>query len=165
STVPADETVNVAVDATITITFSEFVTVTDPDPWFTIECTESGTHTAVVTYADPEFTLIPDPVFETGETCTVTVLAANVSDDDLVDPPDFMETDYVFTFDTVDACGDLYTPIYSIQGSGDTALILGPVTTEGVVVGDFQVGGKNGFFIQDKTGDGNAATSDGIFVY
>jgi predicted extracellular nuclease len=32
-------------------------------------------------------------------------------------------------------------------------------------VGDFQVGGKNGYYIQDMTGDGDTATSDGIFVY
>ncbi len=33
------------------------------------------------------------------------------------------------------------------------------------MVGDFQVGGKNGYYIQDMTGDGDTATSDGIFVY
>jgi predicted extracellular nuclease len=39
-------------------------------------------------------------------------------------------------------------------------------TTEGVVVGDFQGStGLNGFYIQDATGDGNSATSDGIFVF
>ena len=42
---------------------------------------------------------------------------------------------------------------------------------EGVVVGDFQNNGQPdngdlyGFHIQDPTGDGDAATSDGIFVY
>lgn len=164
STVPADEAFNVAIDANIVITFSELVTVTGD--WFTISCTGSGLHTATVTDADPIFTLVPDSVFETGETCTVTVVAANVSDDDLVDPPDAMEANYIFTFDTVAPCGDPFTPIYSIQGSGDASLMIGQtVTTEGVVVGDFQVGGKDGFFIQDETGDGNAATSDGIFVY
>lgn len=164
STVPADGASNVAVDASITITFSEPVTVTGD--WFTISCTESGTHTAVVTDADTVFTLVPDPVFVTSETCTVTVLAANVTDDDLIDPPDNMEADYIFNFDTVDACGDPFTPIYEIQGSGDASPIAGQiVTTEGVVVGDFQVGGKNGFFIQDETGDGDSLTSDGIFVY
>ena len=39
------------------------------------------------------------------------------------------------------------------------------VATKGVVVGDFQVGGKNGFYLQDPVGDGDASTSDGIFVY
>ena len=164
STVPADGAVNVAVDASITITFSEPVTVTDG--WFSISCTESGTHTAVVTDEDPVFTLVPDPVFVTNETCTVTVLAAGVSDDDLVDPPDAMEADYVFTFDTVEACGDPFTAIYTIQGDAAASTYVGQtVTTEGVVVGDFQVGGKNGFFIQDEIGDADTTTSDGIFIY
>ncbi len=45
-------------------------------------------------------------------------------------------------------------------------LIPGTVTTEGVVVGDFQTSaGVQGFFIQDATGDANTATSDGIFVF
>ena len=36
---------------------------------------------------------------------------------------------------------------------------------EGVVVGDFQAaGGLTGYFLQDA-GDGDPATSDGIFVY
>ena len=37
---------------------------------------------------------------------------------------------------------------------------------EGVVVGDFEgTAAASGFYIQDATGDGNAATSDGIFVF
>ncbi|MBD2042169.1 ExeM/NucH family extracellular endonuclease [Microcoleus sp. FACHB-672] len=59
------------------------------------------------------------------------------------------------------------TPIYDIQGSGAASSLVGnTVTTQGVVVGDFQgSAGLNGFFIQDAAGDGNAATSDGIFVF
>ncbi len=65
-----------------------------------------------------------------------------------------------------EACGDPYTPIYEIQGSGMSTPIYGTeVATEGIVVGDFQEGGKNGFFIQDTVGDGDPMTSDGLFVY
>jgi predicted extracellular nuclease len=65
------------------------------------------------------------------------------------------------------ACGAEFTPIYEIQGSGDTTPLLGDqVVTEGVVVGDFQEGDElKGFYLQDPDGDGDAATSDGIFVY
>jgi predicted extracellular nuclease len=61
---------------------------------------------------------------------------------------------------------DAITAIYTIQGIGAVSPLVGQtVTTQGVVVGDFQASGQfNGFFIQDATGDGNAATSDGIFV-
>jgi predicted extracellular nuclease len=64
------------------------------------------------------------------------------------------------------ACGDAFTPIYTIQGSGTATPIPGSATTEGVVVGDFQ-GANNlkGFYIQDPTGDANTATSDGIYVF
>ena len=54
------------------------------------------------------------------------------------------------------------TPIYGIQGSGATSPLAGQsVTTHGVVT---KVN-NNGFFMQDETGDGDDATSDGIFVY
>jgi uncharacterized protein len=61
-----------------------------------------------------------------------------------------------------------YTRIPSIQGSLDTAAITGPVDTTGVVVGDFELpagSGIRGFYIQDPAGDGDATTSDGIFVF
>lgn len=54
------------------------------------------------------------------------------------------------------------TPIYAIQGSGATSPLAGQsVTTTGVVTKLL----NNGFFLQDPAGDGDAATSDGIFVF
>ena len=65
-----------------------------------------------------------------------------------------------------EACGDPFTPIYEIQGSGPATPFNGTeLATEGVVVGDFLSGGKNGYYIQDINGDGDPNTSDGIFVY
>ncbi|MEX2646412.1 MAG: ExeM/NucH family extracellular endonuclease [Gaiellaceae bacterium] len=65
-----------------------------------------------------------------------------------------------------DVCGLAYTPIYEIQGSGPATPIPGNVSTEGIVVGDFESGASfRGFYMQDPTGDGDAATSDGIFVF
>ena len=67
---------------------------------------------------------------------------------------------------TPDPCTSPFTAIYSIQGSGLAAAITGPVTTQGVVVGDFEgSSGLRGFYLQDAAGDGDAATSDGIFVF
>ncbi|HEY0956166.1 MAG TPA: ExeM/NucH family extracellular endonuclease [Roseateles sp.] len=52
--------------------------------------------------------------------------------------------------------------IYEIQGSGATSpLVNKSVTTEGVVTRL----ANTGFFMQALVGDGNPATSDGIFVY
>ncbi|MFE5408304.1 ExeM/NucH family extracellular endonuclease [Microbacterium sp. NPDC056569] len=55
--------------------------------------------------------------------------------------------------------------IGSVQGSGTASPILGQdVLVEGVVVGDFQSGGFDGYYVQDP-GDSSPATSDGIFVF
>jgi predicted extracellular nuclease len=58
--------------------------------------------------------------------------------------------------------------IYELQEGGSkhnpSATPSASRTVAGVVVGDYQTG-LDGFYIQDETGDGNAATSDGIFVY
>ena len=68
--------------------------------------------------------------------------------------------------DDIDFCAPSFTPIYTIQGSGLSTPIPGTVTTKGVVVGDFEgTAAASGFYIQDLTGDGDPATSDGIFVY
>jgi len=66
-----------------------------------------------------------------------------------------------------DVCAVAYTPIYAIQGSGATAAITGTVTTRGVVVGDYEGGSPalRGFYLQDAVGDGDAVTSDAIFVF
>lgn len=63
------------------------------------------------------------------------------------------------------------TLISTIQGSGSSSPLVGAtVTVEAIVVGDFQGGsasGINGFFIQeeDMDADGDAATSEGVFVF
>ncbi|MBM7804613.1 5'-nucleotidase [Geodermatophilus bullaregiensis] len=54
--------------------------------------------------------------------------------------------------------------IGAVQGSGPVTPLAGQqVTVRGVVVGD--VPGLSGFYLQDADGDGDAATSDGIFVF
>ena len=60
----------------------------------------------------------------------------------------------------------LITPTYTIQGSGSATPLSGSLTTQGVVVGDYEgTNGLGGFFIQDATGDGDTSTSDGLFIY
>ena len=52
--------------------------------------------------------------------------------------------------------------IFTIQGSGSSSTLVGQlVRTDGVVT-KVQ---NNGFFLQDAAGDGNPATSDGIFIF
>ncbi|WP_309571107.1 ExeM/NucH family extracellular endonuclease [Deinococcus sp.] len=57
------------------------------------------------------------------------------------------------------------TTIPAIQGNGAASPLVGQsVTVRGVVTADYHSGLK-GFMLQDAQGDGNAATSDGVFVY
>ena len=64
-------------------------------------------------------------------------------------------------------CGDPFTAIYDIQGDGEESGFHGDtVVTEGIVTVDLQQGSElSGFFIQAVSGDGDPATSDGLFVY
>ena len=168
STTPSDGAGGVAVDANVEITFSEAVTLTGT--WYDITCDTSGAHNSgSVTDADPTFTINPDTDFTPGESCTVTVYAAQVTDDDTDDPPNAMEADdsFIFSVASGDPCADAFTPIYTIQGSGAASSYDGTsdVVTMGVVTSDLQTSGRAGFYIQDVTGDADPATSDGIFVY
>ncbi|WP_344292745.1 ExeM/NucH family extracellular endonuclease [Agromyces neolithicus] len=62
-------------------------------------------------------------------------------------------------------CNASVVTIGSVQGTGPASPVVGAsVQVEGVVTGDFQVGGFEGYYLQDA-GDGDAATSDGIFVF
>ena len=95
STSPANGATNVALNANVDVTFSEAVDVTGS--WFDITCTASGAHTAVASGGATTFTLDPDSDFFGGETCTVTVFADEVTDQDTDDPPDNMDADFSAT--------------------------------------------------------------------
>jgi uncharacterized protein len=165
STTPGDAATSVPLDAEVSITFSEPVDVAGS--WYTLACSLSGSHTAAVSGGPTTYTLDPDTDFTAGDSCDVTVLAAQVTDQDTDDPPDAMTADYAFSFSTGSSCALPYTHIYAIQGAGASAAITGTVTTQGVVVGDYEGPSPalRGFYLQDEAGDGDAATSDGIFVF
>lgn len=63
---------------------------------------------------------------------------------------------------TLNAGAQTALGIPAIQGSGATSPVVGQtVTTSGVVTALL----NNGYFLQDAAGDGDPATSDGIFVF
>lgn len=66
------------------------------------------------------------------------------------------------------SCGQTATLISSVQGSGANSPLLGNnVSIEGIVVADFQNANQlGGFFVQeeDAQADGNAQTSEGIYI-
>ncbi|HKH45238.1 MAG TPA: ExeM/NucH family extracellular endonuclease [Thermoanaerobaculia bacterium] len=163
STFPANGSTTFPVGSNLTVTFSEPVNVSAS--WFTLACSTSGTVATTFSGGPTTFALDPGVTLAHGETCTLTVLANQVNDQDGNDPPDQMAANVIVGFTAYDACSD-YTPIYAIQGSGASAAITGNVSTKGVVVGDFEgTAAASGFYLQDLTGDGDAATSDGIFVF
>jgi len=155
STSPAGA--NVPLNTNVGITFSEPATVSGT--WFTISCGTSGAHTAAVAGGPTTFTLDPDTDFAGNETCTVTVLAGLVTDQDADDPPDQLGANFVFTFTTLSPP----VKIREIQGAGHISPKNGQAVggVSGIVTGRSSVG----FWIQDGAPDANDATSEGIFVF
>src|SRR5689334_3346414 len=110
ATTPTNGATNQPNNTNITVTFSEPVNVTGN--WFQIVCTSSGTRNVadtVVTGGPTTFTINPNVDFSQNETCTTTVFAAQVSDQDANDPPDNMTADFVFSFTTTDAAPSVST--------------------------------------------------------
>ncbi len=65
------------------------------------------------------------------------------------------------------ACQEPFTPIGTIQGPGATTPISGTVvTTQGVVVGDYEGAAPalGGFYLQSELGDADPLTSEGLFI-
>jgi len=168
---PADGAADVPVDSNLSVSFSEAVDASPAS--FTLACTSSGTHTITLSGGPVAFTLDPDADFVHGESCTLTVLAAGISDQDTDDPPDNMPADFSASFTVVSAglpvCGDPATYIHTVQGAGLQSPMVGAnVTVEGVVVADLQGTNEfNGFYLQEEDSDADAdpATSEGIFVF
>jgi hypothetical protein len=101
----------VADSANVTVVFNESVTLTGA--WFTLNCATSGnrvstgelTGTGIVIIEntpDLVYTIDPTADFAAGEACTITIAAANVADNDTIDPPNNPAADAVVNFN-VDA--------------------------------------------------------------
>ena len=165
SSYPSDGATGIPVDSNLTLTFTEAVNVTGA--WYELNCSSSGLMSGAVSGGPTTFTINPNANFVGGESCTLTIYAANVTDADANDPPDNMMFNFTAGFTTLDVCVLPYTPIYDIQGIGPATLMSGTVTTMGVVVGDYEGASPTlrGYYLQDATGDGNASSSDGIFVF
>ncbi len=179
STTPADNETGIAANANIDITFSEDVNFAANS--FSISDSGNNPITATFSGSGNTYTLDPDSDLADGETITVTLNAANITDTD--GTADELDGDRDgsaegsptddFTFDfTVASAPSTPTLISTIQGNGTTSPLTGQtVTIEGVVVGDFQVAGATnflrGFYIQEEDADkdADANTSEGIFVY
>lgn len=94
STTPANNATGVAANTNLTIQFNEAVT-TNPG-WFGLSCSSSGAVAVAESGTGASRTLDPVPTLTPGETCTATLTAANVIDQD--GTPDPMAANYVFGF-------------------------------------------------------------------
>jgi predicted extracellular nuclease len=171
STSPANGATGVPLNANITVTFSEPVAASAGA--FTLACATSGSHTLAVSGGPQSFTLDPAPDFAAGESCTVTVAAAQISDLDTDDPPDTMAADYTFGFSAAASSPAATIRIHDIQGAGHISPLVSTVNDNSIslgasvaaVPGIVTAVGANGFWMQDPEADANPATSEGIFVF
>src|SRR4051794_9848867 len=159
STTPSAGATDVATGANVSVTFSEPVTV--GAAWNSISCGTSGSHGATTSGGPTTFTLDPTSDFSAGETCTVTVFAAQVSDQDTNDPPDHPIADTTWTFTT--AAPATPTPIHDIQGAAH--IPPKPGQTVSGVPGIVTAKTSRGFWMQAPTPAADGATSGGIFVF
>ena len=159
ATKPAAGAREVPLDADVDITFNKPVNAAEGA--FTIACTKSGDHAADVSAnADGTvFTLDPTEDFVRNESCTATVHAAAVTDQDEDDPPDQMAADRSVTFFTA----GLLLRIHDIQGAQHRSPYEGQSASQ--VPGVVTALRSNGFFMQDPNPDDLEATSEGIFVF
>jgi uncharacterized protein len=153
---PAGAT-GVSPSADLSVTFSEPVSVTGS--WFTISCALSGSHTAVSSGGPTSFALNPDVDFTMGETCTATIVGAQVSDLDADDPPDTMAGNFAWSFTIVGPV----RRIHEIQGAAHRSPLEGQAVSD--VPGVVTARVSNGFFYEDESPDGDPATSEGLFVF
>ncbi len=161
NTTPVHNATDVAIDADIAITFSEAVNVSDN--WFQLVCNSDTQNVAdtVVSGGPSSWTINPNSDFGSGDSCTVSVFATQVTDQDTEDPPDTMTSDHSWSFSTVGAPPACST-IPQIQGAGTASPCLGARNNiEGCITG---IAAK-GFYYQDVSGDGFTSTSDAMYVY
>ncbi len=95
-TSPVNAATGVTLSSDIQISFSEAVNTSGA--WFTVTGSSSGNISAVATGGLSDYIVNPNTDFQPGETITVTVYASNISDVDVIDPPDNMMSDYLFEF-------------------------------------------------------------------
>ncbi|MEO5626379.1 MAG: endonuclease [Dokdonella sp.] len=99
STTPLNNAVDVALDASLSVTFSEPVSMLS-FPWFSLECAVSGTHVVAASGGPTTYTLAPVSAFAPDEDCSWTTLASEIVDID--GTPDHPASDTVVAFHTLD---------------------------------------------------------------
>ena len=173
ATSPNDGATNVPVNSNIGITFSESVSATANA--FSIECPNGSFQTFSQTSSPSiSFTLNPTADLPYSTVCTVTVSSDQISDTDVSDPPDQMESDFSFSFTTADppipvATNVIINEIDADTPSTDTAEFIelydggvGNTSLTGLVVVLFNGNGDVSYNAYDL--DGRTTDANGYFV-
>jgi endonuclease G len=105
---PGIDDTTIPYDASVAVNFSESVTV--DSGWYTITCSNTGSHTGDATEAHTSdlktYAITPNASFQFGEQCTVTIFKTAVHDQDLDDSDPDTDTlldDYIWSFTVVGA--------------------------------------------------------------
>jgi len=121
STTPASNATHIALAAMLAVTFSEPVDTTNG--WYSIQCATSGAHTATVTGGPSTYTLTPSTAFAANESCTWTIVAADITDRD--GTPDHLAADYVVQFTTVDPATEPPGVTGTVPANGASNVAIG----------------------------------------
>lgn len=119
TSLPLNGTQFADVNTDLRLIFNEAVTLTGD--WAQLNCSVTGIKSVAaglaVTDADPVFGLNPATNLSPGESCTLTVFAAQVDDDDALDPPAGMTADAVYTFSVTDLPPQVMAPTVPANGA------------------------------------------------
>ncbi|TDR20617.1 Ig-like domain-containing protein [Marinicella litoralis] len=159
STDPTDGSVGLQIDDNLIVNFSESIDATANAA--TLVCSQSGAVSLSGVQVDDVavMTIDPDSNLIDLETCDLTLLAAEIFDNDLTQ--DNMVADVVISF----MVGYPVVEIFDIQGDGlASPYHLSTVTTLDNIVTALD---SNGFYMQtpDARNDSNPLTSSGIYVF
>jgi predicted extracellular nuclease len=162
-----------------TTDFTFTVTLSDPAPAGGVTF-DIATEDNSATTADNDYTVSSLPgesIPEGSDTYNFTVSvngdsAAESNETFYVNVTNVTGTDVTVTdvqgLGTINNDDIVITAISTIQGSGSASPLVGTVvTTQGIVVSDDEGASPalRGFYIQSEVGDGDPATSDGLFVF
>ena len=127
TTTPAANATGVAVDANLTVTFSEPVNAGAGA--FVLECPAATPVTLTNLTASPAttFTLEPATDLPVSTACTLRIVASQITDADTIDPPDAMAADVVVPF-TTSACATITVSPATVPGGTVNVSLYGPVT-------------------------------------
>ncbi|HKS28614.1 MAG TPA: Ig-like domain-containing protein, partial [Pyrinomonadaceae bacterium] len=159
TTSPTNGAANVATNTNIVINFSEPVNATTSS--FTIEC-PTGSPQSFTLSASPAASFTLDPVTDlpAGASCTVTVIANQITDADSFDPPDQMAANYVFSFGTkLEAVDDMHSVTGNVRiNTASSGFSVLSNDSPGVTISAFDSTSANG-------GNVTMNTTTGTFTY